>query len=161
LLAQKSTDKDMHAVYDQYYSDLYTVIAIRDLARQKYARSHAPQDGNTVPWYKGRPMFRRADNNETTDTVSNGQANTPVMKTVDEIVEILGGQRFVFPMEYVLQTVFHRHMKDAVDILNFVNNPEFEITFHQYQNWIQNYSEVGAFVDLRLENFEWSRATTT
>jgi hypothetical protein len=76
------------------------------------------------------------------------------MKTIDNIVEILGGQKFTFPMEYVLQTVFHRHMKDAVDILNFVNNPEFEITFQQYQNWIQNWSEVGAYVDLRLENFE-------
>jgi hypothetical protein len=76
------------------------------------------------------------------------------MKTVDEIVAILGGQKFVFPMEYVLQTVFHRHMKDAVDILNFVNNPEFEITFNPFQQWIQNYSEVGSFLDLRLENFE-------
>jgi hypothetical protein len=154
LLAHKATDKDMHAVYDQYYSDLYTVIAIRDLARQAYARVAAPQDGNNAPFYKGRPLWTRADGNLTTDAVTNGAPNFPVMKTVDEIVAILGGQKFVFPMEYVLQTVFHRHMKDAVDILNFVNNPEFEITFNPFQQWIQNYSEVGSFLDLRLENFE-------
>jgi hypothetical protein len=154
MLAGKSVDKDLQAVYEQYYSDLHTVIALRDLARQAIQRTSVDREGGLTPLYKGRPLWRRADNSLTTDVTSNGQNNTAVQKTVDDIVAILGGQKFVFPMEYVLQTVFHRHMKDAVDILNFVNNPEFEITFNPFQTWIQNYSEVGAFVDLRLENFE-------
>ena len=156
LLAAKSTEKDLHAVYEQYYSDLYTVIALRDLSRQRYFPAHADREGGVNPVYKGKPVWTNAQGTiqSTRPVDSNGNALQPSMKTVDDIVNVLGGQKFTFPMEYVLQTVFHRHMKDAVDILNFVNNPEFEITFHQYQNWIQNWSEVGAFIDLRLENFE-------
>jgi hypothetical protein len=156
LLAAKSTEKDLHAVYEQYYSDLYTVIALRDLARQKYQRTSVTDEGGANKLYKGKPLFQNAAGTifSTSNTDSTGAALNPTMKSIEDLVDILGGQKFTFPMEYVLQTVFHRHMKDAVDILNFVNNPEFEITFHQYQNWIQNWSEVGAFIDLRLENFE-------
>lgn len=178
-LAEKSIDKDVHAVYDQYYSDLYTVLGIRDLSRQKYQRKNAAEvagtnGGVTQPALtKGKLLYIRpglfndgngtgtkpiythdavtTDNSGPTPTFT---ANTPVMKTIDDIVDILGGEKFVFPMEYVLQTVFHRHMKDAIDILNFVNNPEFEITFTYFNHWIQNFSEVGGFVDLKLENFE-------
>lgn len=179
-LASKSIDKDVHSVYDQYYSDLFTVLGIRDLSRQKYQRKNAGQvpasgTGGVVQpaLTKGKPLFIRpglfndgngsgtkpilthdavtTDNSTTPATFT---ANIPVMKTIDDIVDILGGEKFVFPMEYVLQTVFHRHMKDAIDILNFVNNPEFEITFTHFNHWIQNFSEVGGFADLRLENFE-------
>ena len=156
-LAGKSTDKDVHSTYDQYYSDLYTVIALRDLARQRYSNAHIATDtlNAGLPFLKGRPIYTEGGVNTTRATAADGTTlNVPLQKTIDDIVAILGGQKFTFPMEYVLQTVFHRHMKDAVDILNFVNNPEFEITFNHFNHWIQNYSEVGAFVDLRLENFE-------
>ena len=178
-LAEKSVDKDVHAVYDQYYSDLYTVLGIRDLSRQKYQRKNAAavagtNGGTDQPALtKGRPLYIRPGlyNNGTATSTPAGTtpiythdsfngtgatyvSNTPVMKTIDDIVDILGGEKFVFPMEYVLQTVFHRHMKDAIDILNFVNNPEFEITFTYFTHWIQNFAEVGGFVDLKLENFE-------
>jgi hypothetical protein len=176
-LAQKSIDKDVHAVYDQYYSDLFTVLGIRDLSRQKYQRKNtaavpASGTGGVVQpaLMKGKPLFIVP--NQFNDAATNGTKpiysnypkttlaggstvdNVPVMKTIDDIVDILGGEKFTFPMEYVLQTVFHRHMKDAIDILNFVNNPEFEITFKYFGQWIQNFAEVGGFVSLKLENFE-------
>jgi hypothetical protein len=159
-LAGKSIDRDVHTAYDQYYSDLHTVIALRDLSRQRYQRTHVANDinplTNAAKMLKGKPVYAVvATGEQTTDAATAaGVANTQVQKDIEDIVAILGGQKFTFPMEYVLQTVFHRHMKDAVDILNFVNNPEFEITFNHFNHWIQNYSEVGAYVDLRLENFE-------
>ena len=154
-LAEKSIDKDVHSVYDQYYSDLYTVIALRDLARQRMTRKSTAANGAQQALTKGKPVYYGAGAGLTTnDAKTGGVENDPFMKTIDDLVDILGGEKFVFPMEYVLQTVFHRHMKDAIDILNFVNNPEFEITFTHFNHWIQNYSEVGPFVDLRLENFE-------
>jgi hypothetical protein len=173
-LAEKSIDKDVHAVYDQYYSDLYTCLAIRDLSRQKYQRKNTAEvqgsngGANQPALTKGRPLYYTGAflNGTLTstppgsipilthDAMTGTVPNDPVMKTIDDIVDILGGEKFTFPMEYVLQTVFHRHMKDAIDILNFVNNPEFEITFKYFGEWIQNYGEVGGFVDLKLENFE-------
>jgi hypothetical protein len=179
-LAHKSVDKDVHKVYDQYYSDLWTVLGIRDLSRQKYARKSSPEVPGTNggftdgPFTKGKPLYiiPNAWTNGTATSVPPGSIpclshipttdigggvlvpRAPALKTIDDIVDILGDQRFVFPMEYVLQSVWHRHMKDAVDILNFVNNPEFEVTFTHFNHWIQNFAEVGPFTEVRMENFE-------
>lgn len=138
-LAWRTTDNDDKEVYKRYYSDFYTIIALRDLARVRYNRTDV-SDANK----KGKVFA---------DPTSN-PVGLPVYKTAEEIADILGDQKLVFPMEYVIQSVYHRKMGDAVDILNFVNNPEFEVTFKNYEYWIQNWPEVGAYVDLRLENFE-------
>ena len=180
-LAHKSIDKDVHKVYDQYYSDLWTVIGIRDLSRQKYQRTNTPLVPAQVagasaqpPLTKGKPLYRIPGYYLNVEYGGTPGANAipilthdptyvyggavvttiPVLKTIQDIVDILGDQKFTFPMEYVLQSVWHRHMKDAVDILNFVNNPEFEITFTHFNHWIQNFAEVGPFTEVRMENFE-------
>ena len=134
-LAWRTIDNDEKDVYKRYYSDFYTIIALRDLDRVRVNRTDVDATNK-----KGKKFVDANGNN--------------VYKTTAEIADIFGDQKLVFPMEYVIQSVYHRKMGDAVDILNFVNNPEFEVTFKNYEFWIQNWPHVGAYVDLRLENFE-------
>ena len=60
---------------------------------------------------------------------------------------------FDFELTYEFQTPWHRNIKDAFPILNCVNHPEFWLYFRKPEEWIQNWNEVSAYVDLSCLDF--------
>jgi len=60
---------------------------------------------------------------------------------------------FDFELTYEFQTPWHRNIKDAFAILNCVNHPEFWLYFRKPEEWIQNWSEVSAYVDVGVLDF--------
>ena len=60
---------------------------------------------------------------------------------------------FDFELTYEFQTPWHKNIKDAFAILNCVNHPEFWLYFRKPEEWIQNWSEVSAYVDVGVLDF--------
>lgn len=108
----------------KYRQNFYHEICLRDISRQQVVQ--------TAVTYPAAASY--------SVTATNA-------KTAQDIANIWGGKEYTFRLTHRLQTPWHRHAAHAFPVLNCMNDPEFIITMLPWQQWIQNWSEVGHLLE--------------